>query len=492
MAVGSFLSPTYSDWVKPADWIDISNVANNEINLLGIDNSTMSFQVTTSSGTYNIDWGDGTIETGRTSTTTYVHSYAPGVGTPTSYGYNTVKIRIYGASGNITAFRCVRPNTPSNISSWIYNVPLLWAVFGTNNLTSLVSAFGDGSAVYPTILESVTLPATLSGITSVGFNNTFANAYSLKSIIGLNSPWGNITTMQNMFIGCKSLRVINLPPTLPNTITSMNSTFNGCQSLTTINNFPSTWPTGLTGTALAGTFTDCQSLKSITLPTTFPAPITDVSGLFQNCFSLETVNFATTWPTASFTAISLFNNCRSLMNITLPTTWANCNNSSNMFNGNQQLTNAYLPVTASNVNITSQNMFGGCYSIKNITNTSAIGSPVSGSNLTTILAAAGGYLTGSLSFNARLDSIGVNGSSATQFNNVTGVRLTNTGSAFGGTSPQVNVSYTNMDTGSLVNLFNDLTTVTGKTINITGATGAAGLTAGQRLIATNKGWTITG
>jgi hypothetical protein len=49
-----------------------------------------------------------------------------------------------------------------------------------------------------------------------------------------------------------------------------------------------------------------------------------------------------------------------------------------------------------------------------------------------------------------------------------------------------------LGTGSLVDVFNDLPTLTGKTINITGASGAASLTAGQRAIATGKGWTITG
>jgi hypothetical protein len=47
----------------------------------------------------------------------------------------------------------------------------------------------------------------------------------------------------------------------------------------------------------------------------------------------------------------------------------------------------------------------------------------------------------------------------------------------------------------LVTLFNDIAAqgvVTSKTINITGSTGAAGLTAADRLILTSKGWTITG
>jgi hypothetical protein len=79
---------------------------------------------------------------------------------------------------------------------------------------------------------------------------------------------------------------------------------------------------------------------------------------------------------------------------------------------------------------------------------------------------------------------------------VQSVRLLNTSTGqWAGTSPQINVSYTNLSTAALVQLFNDMAaqgTVTSKTINITGATGAAGLTAGDRLIITSKGWTITG
>jgi hypothetical protein len=76
------------------------------------------------------------------------------------------------------------------------------------------------------------------------------------------------------------------------------------------------------------------------------------------------------------------------------------------------------------------------------------------------------------------------------------VRLLNTGAGqWTGTSPQINVSYTNMSTAQLVQLFNDMAaqgTVVSKTINITGATGTAGLTPADRLIVTSKGWTITG
>jgi hypothetical protein len=77
--------------------------------------------------------------------------------------------------------------------------------------------------------------------------------------------------------------------------------------------------------------------------------------------------------------------------------------------------------------------------------------------------------------------------------NLQNLRLTNTAAGqYGGGSPQIDVSYTLMGQAALVQLFNDLPTLTSKTINITSATGAASLTAGERAIATGKGWTITG
>ena len=60
------------------------------------------------------------------------------------------------------------------------------------------------------------------------------------------------------------------------------------------------------------------------------------------------------------------------------------------------------------------------------------------------------------------------------------------------TSPQLDVSYTGLNRGALVNLFNSMPTVTDSQVcNVTGATGAAALTASDLAIATNKGWTVT-
>ena len=71
-----------------------------------------------------------------------------------------------------------------------------------------------------------------------------------------------------------------------------------------------------------------------------------------------------------------------------------------------------------------------------------------------------------------------------------GLRVSNS-APFSGTSPQINVKYTGLDKNALVQLFNDLPTVSaGQIINITNAVGADDLTADDKAIATAKGWTI--
>jgi hypothetical protein len=88
------------------------------------------------------------------------------------------------------------------------------------------------------------------------------------------------------------------------------------------------------------------------------------------------------------------------------------------------------------------------------------------------------------------------GASTSNFSLLNSVRLTNTSAGqWTAAGTQINVSWTSLSTAALVTLFNDIAAqgnVVGKTINITSATGAAGLTAANRLIITSKGWTIIG
>jgi len=134
-------------------------------------------------------------------------------------------------------------------------------------------------------------------------------------------------------------------------------------------------------------------------------------------------------------------------------------------------------------------------SLTTLTNTANLGNPdTSAANTTyidgTSLANTSNIAT--LDFSCKFNRFTANGAVGS-LNNLTSLRLRNNGiGQYGGSSPQIDISYTKLGQAALVQVFNDLPTVTGKTINITGASGAAALTAPERAIATGKGWTITG
>jgi hypothetical protein len=236
-----------SEWVRPSDWIDISDVADNEINLLVSDQHTRyAFAVTTASGGYSIDWGDGnndanpvsfqetgdtvikpahglvnksiirfssiTATTGilintnyyvvgatddtfqlallsngaainltndgtgimqRVSGQTYQHQYAKGAGTACSEGYTTFKIRIYGASSNITSWKVQRHTYMQEVQ----DQAILWAVFGTRGIADYSYAFSNcvnisnNTYVYCRQLREVVIPSFTNTTNCYGMFN---------------------------------------------------------------------------------------------------------------------------------------------------------------------------------------------------------------------------------------------------------------------------------------------------------------------------------
>lgn len=86
----------------------------------------------------------------------------------------------------------------------------------------------------------------------------------------------------------------------------------------------------------------------------------------------------------------------------------------------------------------------------------------------------------------------LNGSSTNKFSYLKGLILNDQMSLTSTSTTAVDVAYTGMERWALIALFNSLPTVSGDIIcKITGATGAADLTADDLAIATNKGWTVT-
>jgi hypothetical protein len=494
MAVGQVITPIEQDWTRPADWIDISSVGNNEINLL-VSDGYMAFTVFTVSGTYSIDWGDGVIETGRASGTVYQHQYVLGSGTSTSYGYTIYKIRIYGASTDITRFQVANPVITNATQS--RSIPLLWLVMGTNGLTSIQYLAGQTNSVYCPALQSVTLPPVLTGITRM--DTAFISATSLQQVIGLESAWGAVTTTQQMFDSCVAIKRVNLPPTLPNTITSFNGMFISCNSLTTVN-LPTSWPTSLTD--LSTMFSSCFSLKTITLPSAWPTGLTTTANMFQNCQNLQSINLPTSgFPNTVTTMSQMFASCFSLTSLDFGTNWGTGTTIANLVvAGCRALQKVTFPSNQSNIT-NGQAIFQGAAPntsvLQQINNLNKIGSLTVDTDLSSMVS-SNLYYTGSVNIGAKLSRFFWQGGGTTSKNATTDIRLTNTGSLFNGTSPQITTTYLNMETGSLQTMFSDIanTAASGsvRTIQITGTNGTTGnttnsmtFTSGSNIVNTTSG-----
>src|SRR5574343_412649 len=449
--------PSVTAWTPPSDWIDISTVNDNEILLLVSDQSAgYAFAVTTVSGTYSIDWGDDTIEIGRTSGTTYSHEYVLGGGTPCSLGYTTYKIRIYDASSNITSF---------GVKKSIYGVSgglqyqqhsYLWANFGTAYITSYANAFFITSVVNCPNLQAVKI-ISLQNCTSTAY--MFNNCYALQSIT-LPTSWGSVTNTSAMFYNCGLLQSITLP-------TSWGSI-----------------------TSTSQMFYNCYSLQSITLPSISWENVTNTSSMFNNCYSLQSITLPTSWGNITST-YQMFYNCYSLVYVSPTTSWGSVNNTSYMFYNCYSLGSITLPTSYSaSTIINASNMFYYT-SLRKITNIEYLGSTANDCNFTDLIYGLES-LKQNITMNTRLSSLGIYGGNTTTRVPITGLRLPNQGSTFSGASPQITVSYTNLNKNALELLFDDLPPfTTAKGINITGVSGVDTAISKTSCGTTNGSTTVT-
>jgi hypothetical protein len=380
-------------------------------------------------------------------------------------------------------------------------------VFPSNiNINALTSTFssctGLISCIFPTSmpgcttmagcfvgnwsLRNVTLPTTVSA-GGINFSNVFNGCSKLETIRIPSSYL--ILSMANTFQNCNALKTVIWSPGAQNSLSSLNLAFSNCRNLTSI-----TLPTSMTGlTTLANAFTNCSSLESVVLPSALNS-VTTIATMFSGCSDLISVTFPISMSTCN-TFSNVFNSCFQLKSVIFPFTVSSLTSTfASAFSNCYALEAVTFPGSAQLSTVSAMNpIFVNCSNLKTITNFDKIGS-LTATPLMNASANTGNRFT-SISFVAPLNNLGLQGATGIKAD-VQSVRLLNTSAGqWTGVSPHINVSNTNMSTAQLVQLFNDMAAqgnVSSKTINITSATGAAGLTAGDRLIVTSRGWTITG
>lgn len=325
--VASFLRD-YVDWARPADWPAMPTTAANTIHALAMvsdhGSNLAAIRMTTSSGTWSIDWGDGTSSTGVASNVTAEHAYdfadgdLPAV---TSRGYKVAVVTVTADSGNFTGVNTtVAPTgTAGAVPPW-----LEMQINGSAITSLLIYAMRS--------CEHIDFVAT-GTVTSF----QLASSPFLQKITRHGSLYSNLTTMASMFNGCTRLPRIDLTG-LSTSITSMVSAFQACtrlselvfpagtlgSSLTDITNMCNgctllrsvTLPAGAFSNVLTATsaFTGTQSLESMLFPSGALAAATGLSFLFSGSGGLRYVEFVSAL-TAVTTIASLFLSCTSLKRV---------------------------------------------------------------------------------------------------------------------------------------------------------------------------------
>jgi hypothetical protein len=425
--------------------------------------------------------------------------------------------------------------TAVDISTCFISCPLLQNVYFPNTCSAnaqynLTSTFQQAYS-----LKTITFPINFNATT---MSSCFQACQSLTNVI-FKSAMPALTVFTSCFSGCGKLTSVTLPTTVGSSIT-MVSMFQDCTSLSSI-----TIPSGWTITSLNLTFSNCQNLKTLTLPNNTQNSITNLASMCNTCVKLESITMPTSMTSATTlsstfssctsltsvtfpstmnlvtTAASCFISCRSLISITMPTSMSGCTTFSSTFNGCTSLTSLTLPATVSTGTTTFASTFSGCINLKTLTlpttqisllttltstfsqcaslttinNLGKLGS-LTATPLVSAITNTNANQLPALSFSCPFSALALNGTSAIVMSRLNSLRLLNTSAGqWSGTSPQINISFTSLSTAALNLLFADIAAqgnVTTKTINVTGATGVAGLTAADRLVITSKGWSITG
>jgi len=310
-----------------------------------------------------------------------------------------------------------------------------------SNLTTTILVADHDSINYgystPWLDMILSMPEATTG-TSIVVSQ--GNGFGLKSfplelqkLVILNT--GNATDLTYAIYFCNSLREVEIRNC--SNVEIMSDLFEVCGSLETATFIGATSCSNMTSM-----FAYCYSLKNVTLTGT--SNVTSCYTMFAGCKALIS---APLFNTSSVTTMErMFDSCLALVKVPQ----YNTSSVTNMYNIFDQCY-SLVTIPLLNTSLVTNINFGWCVSLHYIPELDA------------------SSVTSPISFQARSLQIG----------------------ALNGTSVTVNYSNCVLGRQAIVDIFNGLATVSGKTINISNNYGIADLISTDYDIATNKGWNVT-
>jgi hypothetical protein len=272
----------------------------------------------------------------------------------------------------------------------------------------------------------------------------------------------------------RSLRFVRFHPIM-NSVTTMLRALEGQNNLEKV-----IMPEQMNSLTVLDYFVSkCYSLRSISFPPSLPA-LTSMKYTFQYS-GIETIEIPATPLCTSF--YFLFYECYRLRSITfLGESYPLVTDIGFIFGSTPSL----MSINALNLpGLTSVNI--DVYALRECDFLN-FGSPNIATSITFLASNLLSFRT-----NALLSRLSLTNSSLVggALYNLQSVRLLNASSPFSGASPQITVRNSLLGRDALLQLFNDLPVLSGKTIDITGCIGTSSITATDRMIAISKGWSVT-
>lgn len=333
-------------WQRPFDWLQITKPGLSEEKIVLLcavyadGSNALALRVSVSTGTFTVDWGDGSTPTTHTSDTNAnaVLSYAGVAGTDCSEGYRQAIVTI----------------TPTTAGATIVSA---------TQLSRLPTGYGASSTVMAPILEVyVSMP------TSTNAGSLLTTTYTAVRYAWLNIP--ATTTVSLLFSSQVLLREVEFAQAI-STAVPLTWIFSGSSLLTSVvypggfqallgtpsgsfqgmfnglNSFHIDLVTldanGVTSASgFANTFANAYGVKSVVVTGTFPAVVNRLDTTFQNCYSLTSVSLPPI--TSNFTIMtSAFAGCRFLREVVLTGDMSGVTTTTTMFTFGGNLRRCVLP-----------------------------------------------------------------------------------------------------------------------------------------------------
>jgi surface protein len=287
-------------WERPSEWPDIDSLVgptdNKFVGLYAVstnvnpsDGQPVVLTVNASSGTFSVNWGDGTSSTGVS------------VGTWVGRKYDPTNVNLINTSYSYKIAIITITWTPGSIS----NINL--------KPTKAQAETALPSATFAPI-PSIAFPWLDINFRASGITHTtqaFANLFMLHRIKIRGSYALGINAGLSYFFGCRSLREVDVEPSFTQYVTTAQSMFQDCESLVKVPDLDTSSVTTMTSM-----FRGCRSLAVV--PHFDTSSVTTMRSMFQGCISLQEVPHFDTSNVGTFGHQSdadsgMFNGCTSLV-----------------------------------------------------------------------------------------------------------------------------------------------------------------------------------